>query len=139
MSGVLKLKSSNIEGESLNEVLAWPEHYFDELVLIDDPIVLNIGTAEVLGQFAVKNNVLVIELAQIDGGGEGVLPAISRIAKRVAEIKSIKTIDCIVHAVNCAEPNLKLRAHLIKTGFEVKNVPGKGNAYFKQINVTQQD
>ena len=130
------MKSFNIEGESLKEILAWPEHYFDELVLIDDPIVLNIGTAEVLGQFAIKDNVLVVELAQIDGGGEGVLPAISRIAKRVAKMKSIKTIDCVVHAINCAKPNLKLRAHLVKTGFEIKNVPGKGDAYFKKINVT---
>ena len=130
------MKSFNIEGESLKEILAWPEHYFDELVLIDDSIVLNIGTAEVLGQFAIKDNVLVVELAQIDGGGEGVLPAISRIAKRVAKMKSIKTIDCVVHAINCAEPNLKLRSHLVKTGFEIKNVPGKGDAYFKKINVT---
>ena len=130
------MKSFNIEGESLKEILAWPEHYFDELVLIDDPIVLNIGTAEVLGQFAIKDNVLVVELAQIDGGGEGVLPAISRIANRVAKMKSIKTIDCVVHAINCAKPNLKLRAHLVKTGFEIKNVPGKGDAYFKKINVT---
>ena len=130
------MKSFNIEGESIKEILAWPEHYFDELVLIDDPIVLNIGTAEVLGQFAIKDDVLVVELAQIDGGGEGVLPAISRIAKRVAKMKSIKTIDCVVHAINCAKPNLKLRAHLVKTGFEIKNVPGKGDAYFKKINVT---
>lgn len=128
----------NIEGESLNDILAWPEHYFDELVLIDDPIVLNIGTAEVLGQFAVKNNELLVELAQIDGGGEGVIPAIYLIAKRVAEIKSIKVINCVVHAINCAEPNLKLRAHLIKTGFEIKNVKGKGDAYFKQIKTTIQ-
>ena len=106
------------------------------MVLIDYPIVLNIGTAEVLGQFAIKDNVLVVELAQIDGGGEGVLPAISRIAKRVAKMKSIKTIDCVVHAINCAKPNLKLRAHLVKTGFEIKNVSGKGDAYFKKINVT---
>ncbi len=129
------MKSLNIEGESLQEILAWPEHYFDELVLIDEPVVLNIGTAEVLGQFAVKDNVLVVELAQIDGGGEGVLPAISRIAKRVAKIKSIKTIDCVVHAINCAEPNLKLRTYLVKTGFEIKNVQGKGDAYFKKIKI----
>ncbi len=129
------MKSLNIEGESLQEILAWPEHYFDELVLIDEPVVLNIGTAEVLGQFAVKDNVLVVELAQIDGGGEGVLPAISRIAKRVAKIKSIKTIDCVVHAINCAEPNLKLRTYLVKTGFEIKNVRGKGEAYFKKIKI----
>jgi len=129
------IKSLSIEGESLKDILAWPEHYFDALVLIDDPIVLKIGTAEVLGQFAVTGDQLTVELAQIDGGGEGVLPAISRIAKRVAKIKSVKSINCIVHAINCAEPNLKLRAHLEKTGFEIENVPSKGTAYVKKINI----
>ena len=122
-----------IEGESLKAILKWPEHYFDDLVLIDSPIVLHIGSAEVLGQFCVKNNELLVELAQIDGGGEGVLPVISRVAKRIAKLKSISTIHCIVHAVNCAQPNLKLRAHLLKTGFEVKEVPEKGIAFFKTI------
>jgi hypothetical protein len=122
-----------IEGESLREILSWPVEYFDELVLIDDPIVLSIGSAEVLGQFAVIDNELLVELAQIDGGGEGILPAIARIAKYVASLKSITVINCVVHAINCAQPNLKLRAHLEKTGFVIKNVPGKGEAYYKQI------
>jgi len=130
------MKPLNIEGESLKEILAWPEHYFDELVIIDDPIVINIGSAEVLGQFAVKDGELIVELAQIDGGGEGVLPAIARIAKRVAKIKSLNSIICIVHAINCAEPNLKLRAHLEKTGFEIESVPDKGIAYVKKIKVS---
>ena len=125
----------NIEGESLKEILQWPENYFDDLVLINDPIVLNIGSAEVLGQFAVNDNELIVELAQIDGGGEGVLPVISRVAKHLAKLKSLKTIYCIVHAINCAKPNLKLREHLVKTGFEIKNVPGKGEAYVKRVNV----
>ncbi len=124
-----------IEGESLREILSWPVEYFDELVLIDDPIVLSIGSAEVLGQFAVIDNELLVELAQIDGGGEGILPAIARIAKYVASLKSITVINCIVHAVNCTQPNLKLRAHLEKTGFAIKNVPGKGEAYYKRVNV----
>jgi len=126
----------NIEGESLKEILKWPENYFDDLVLIDSPIVMNIGSAEVLGQFVVKNDELYVELAQIDGGGEGVLPVISRVSKRIAELKSIETINCIVHAVNCAQPNLKLREHLLKTGFEVKEVPEKGMAYFKRITLS---
>lgn len=127
----------NIEGISVKEILEWPIEYFDELVLIDDPIVLKIGSAEVLGQFAVSNeNRLVAELAQIDGGGEGVLPTITKVSKHIARIKKLSEIECIVHAVNCAEPNLKLRAHLVKTGFEVKNVQGKGDAYYKIVAVT---
>ena len=127
----------NIEGVSVNEILDWPIEYFDELVLIDEPIVLSIGSAEVLGQFAVsKEHRLVVELAQIDGGGEGVLPTISRVSKHIARMKKLSEIECIVHAVNCAEPNLKLRAHLVKTGFEVKNIPGKGDAYYKILEIS---
>ena len=127
----------NIEGVSVNEILEWSVEYFDELVLIDEPIVLNIGSAEVLGQFAVSDeNRLVVELAQIDGGGEGVLPTITKISKHIARIKKLPEIECIVHAINCAEPNLKLRAHLVKSGFEIKNVPGKGDAYYKILAVT---
>lgn len=126
----------SVEGESLSEILAWPEKYFDELVLIDSPIVFNIGSAEVLGQFANIKNEIVVELAQIDGGGEGVLPAIYKIAKYVAHLKSATKISCIVHAIDCAKPNLKLRSHLEKTGFEIKYIPGKGNAYYKQFEIT---
>ena len=125
-----------IEGETVKEILNWPESYFDKLVLINEPIIINIGSAEVLGQFAVYNEELIVELAQIDGGGEGVLPAISRIAKHLAKMKSLKSINCIVHAIHCAEPNLKLREHLVKTGFVIDNVPGKGDAYVKKIEIT---
>ncbi|WMS88813.1 hypothetical protein [Pleionea litopenaei] len=123
-----------VEGLSVAEILEWPIEYFDELVLIDDPIVLSIGTAQVLGQFSVSSeNRLVVELAQIDGGGEGVLPTITRLSKHIARIKAISEIECIVYAVNCAEPNLKLRAYLVKAGFELKNIPRKGEVYYKVL------
>ncbi|SFV71773.1 hypothetical protein MNB_SV-13-1380 [hydrothermal vent metagenome] len=124
-----------IEGESLEKILQWDEYTFYDLVLIDIPIVLNIGSAEVLGQFVVKNNILVIELAQIDGGGEGVLPTIHRVAKYIAELKNIFEINYIVHAINCAEPNMKLRSHLEKRGFLIKDIPNKGEAYFKSEKI----
>ncbi len=126
----------NVEGASIQEIMEWPESYFDDLVLIDKPIVVNIGTAEVLGQFAIKEKRLIIELAQIDGGGEGVLPAISKLSNHIAKLKNLSSIECIVHAINCVKPNLKLRAHLEKTGFEIKLVEGKGEAYFKRLEIT---
>jgi len=124
-----------IEGESVKEILQWPESDFDDLVLTDEPIVFVIGSAEVLGQFAVKDQVLIVELAQIDGGGEGVLPAVSIVAKHIAKLKGLSTISCIVHAIDCARPNLKLRAHLEKTGFVIEDMGEKGRAYHKQITV----
>jgi hypothetical protein len=104
--------------------------------LTGKPIVLKVGSAEVLGQFAVNDSEVVVELAQIDGGGEGVLPAISRIAKHIAKLKSLPQVSCIVHAINCAKPNLKLRAHLEKTGFVITEIPGKGSAYYKEFKIT---
>ena len=130
------MSSIEVEGATVDEILNWPEEYFDELVLIDKPIVFNIGSAQVLGQFALTDNELVVELAQIEGGGEGVLPAISKISKHIAKIKRLNSISCVVHAINCANPNLKLRAHLEKAGFLIKNVSGKGDAYHKQIKIT---
>ena len=88
-----------------------------------------------LGQFAIDDTKLMVELAQINGGGEGILLSVSRLEKHVARLKRLESIGCIVHAINCAEPNLKLRAHLEKTGFTIQNIPEKGEAYFKNISV----
>lgn len=124
-----------IEGLKVTELLKLPSEYFDELVLIDKPIIIHIGSAEVLGQFTISDDNLIVELAHIEGGGEGVLPTIARVSKHIAKQKNLQKIQCIVHAINCANPNLKLRAHLEKTGFGIKEVPTKGKAYFKEISV----
>lgn len=129
------MKKIIIEGETVDEIMGWSEADFDTLVLTDEPIVFSIGTAEVLGQFAAVKNQLIVELAQIDGGGEGVLPAIGKLSKHIARLKGLDSISCIVHAIDCAKPNMKLRAHLEKTGFNVQEIPGKGIAYHKRIQV----
>jgi len=38
-------------------------------------------------------------------------------------------IEWIVHAVDCAKPNERLRRILEKRGFVIQHVPGKGRAY----------
>ena len=126
-----------IEGELVDEILKWSESEFDQLVLINKPIVINIGSGEVLGQFTVMDeNTLVIELAQIDGGGEGIIPVINKIAKHISKLKKLDSMEYIVHAINFAKPNLKLRALLEKTGFSIKEVYGKGEVYYKEIDLT---
>jgi hypothetical protein len=129
---VTKIK---IEGLKVSEILELPKEYFSKLVLIDKPIIINIGSAEVLGQFAVKENSLIVELAQIDGGGEGILPTIAKIVKHIANLYDLDRIEYVVHAINCAQPNLKLRAHLEKTGFTIRDVSGKGRVYFKEVGI----
>jgi len=76
-----------------------------------------------------------VELAQIEGGEEGVFSAISKISKYIARLKNIDETYCIVHAINCAKPNLKLRNHLEKIGFTIQNISNKGEAYFKIIDI----
>jgi hypothetical protein len=46
-------------------------------VLSGRPIVFRAGSAEILGEFKIKGESLMVELAQIDGGGEGVLPTLT--------------------------------------------------------------
>ncbi|MCB1050489.1 MAG: hypothetical protein KDC71_07800, partial [Acidobacteria bacterium] len=87
--------------------------------------------------FWVKHSrTLVVELAHIDGGGEGVLLAIQRIAKDICAKKNLEEMECLVYAVSCARPNMKLRAHLVKRGFEIKNVPHKGEVFYKVFDVS---
>jgi hypothetical protein len=82
-----------------------------------------------LGQFKIRSEALVVELAQIEGGGEGVLLTLWTLAERIAAKRGLHQVEWIVHAVSCAKPNPKLRQTLERKGFVVKNVPGAGEAY----------
>jgi hypothetical protein len=91
--------------------------------------VFQVGTADILGRFWVADGSLVLELGHIDGGGEGVLPTISGLAKRYAQRRGLVALDWRVHALNCARPNLKLRRVLERRGFVVADVAGTGPCY----------
>lgn len=101
----------------------------DALLLHGEPLVMRIGSAEVLGRFAVADQKLVIELAHIDGGGEGVLLSLWLLAEQYARRRSLPQMEWIVHAVNCANPNPKLRRVLERRGFRVEELPGIGEAF----------
>jgi hypothetical protein len=91
--------------------------------------VFRAGTAVVLGSFKISLNHLVIELAQIEGGGEGVLIALGSLVRRYARLHKLTGVEWIVHAVSCADPNLKLRRMLERRGFNVEQIAGVGVAY----------
>lgn len=59
----------DIEGYTANEILNLPGEQLDAFVLSGRPIVFRAGTAEILGEFKIKGESLIVELAQIDGGG----------------------------------------------------------------------
>ena len=119
-----------IEGYLPEQILNLSDEEFEGIIFVEKPIVFHIGSAEVLGEFKLKDEKLIIELAQIEGGGEGILPTIASLSRKYAKNKKIKEIEWIVHALNCAKPNLKLRYVMERKGFTIKEIEGIGNAYY---------
>src|SRR5262245_13733671 len=94
-----------IEGYTPDELLAIPDEQIRAYVFTDEPITFRIGTAEILGSFRLDDRRLIAELAHIDGGGEGVLPTLVAVCDRYARQRGLQSIEWIVHAVHCANPN----------------------------------
>ncbi len=125
----MERKPITLDGLAPDELLAMPDEAIDALILCAEPVVFRAGTADVLGRFWVADGALILELGHIDGGGEGVLPVIARLAERFARRRGLRALDWRVHAVNCARPNLKLRRVLERRGFVVADVLGSGVCY----------
>jgi hypothetical protein len=117
------------EGYTAEEINALPDAQVEAFVFTDEPLIIRIGTAEILGAFRLCEERLVVELAQIEGGGEGVLLLLWRLVEQYARRRGLHQVDWVVHAVHCARPNLKLRRVLECRGFVVRDVEGYGPAY----------
>lgn len=126
----MKTKSISIEGYTTEEILALSDDQLEDFIFVGEPIVFKVGTAEILGEFKIKNRNLIVELAQIEGGGEGVLPLLFILTKKFAQKQKLEKVEWIVHALNCAKPNPKLRPLMEKKGFTVKEIEGIGRAYY---------
>ncbi len=117
------------EGLSEQQILNLPQEELDKLIFLGEPLVFRAGSAVLLGSFKIAGDRLVIELAQIEGGGEGVLVSLASLAKRYARLRKLSGVEWIVHAVTCAKPNLKLRRVLEYRGFRIEQIEGIGEAY----------
>ena len=124
------------EGYTENEILALPREQVEAMILTGRPVVFRAGSATILGEFRVDGSRLQIELAQIEGGGEGVLLGLGALARRFALLNNLSAVEWIVHAVQCAKPNLKLRRVLERRGFVVSKLPTVGEAYYKREEIT---
>ena len=124
------MRQIDIEGYSADEISNLPDEQVDEFVLCGRPIVFRAGSAEILGEFKIKDKSLIVELAQIDGGGEGILPTLTSLAQRYAKKRGLNKVEWIVHALNCAEPNLKLRRVMERRGFQIVEIEGTGKAFY---------
>jgi len=117
------------EGFTSEQILSLPKQTIEQLVLLNEPIVFRAGSAVLLGCFKAESERLVMELAEIEGGGEGVLPSVASLAKRYARLNGLAAVEWIVHAVSCARPNLRLRRVLELRGFAVKKMADGTEAY----------
>ena len=124
-----------IEGyrpEDLPDALG--EELQDE-ILAGRPIVARVGSAEVLMSLHLEAATLRVELAHVDGGGEGALPALFSIIVRFARAREADAIEWFVFATNCARPNPRLRPILERRGFAVRDMEGRGACYFRRDDV----
>ena len=129
MSANERRREVRFEGLTADEILGLPPDQLRTLVLTGEPLVFRIGSATILREFKTHGNRLVIELAQIEEGGEGVLVALGALARRYATLNGLAAVEWIVHAVTCAKPNLKLRRVLQRRGFAIQQLDGIGEAY----------
>lgn len=124
-----------LEGYTVDEVLDLPTDELQAMVLRDEPLVFKAGSANMLGKFKVQGDTLLMELAHIDGGGEGALPSMAALASRFAKREGLAFVEWRVHAVHCATPNLKLRRVLERKGFTVREISGVGECYWLRVPV----
>ncbi|MEI7833673.1 MAG: hypothetical protein WCJ56_10805 [bacterium] len=125
-----------LAGVTPDEMLAFSDEELNGLIFCGKPVVFTAGTAEILGEFRRTHDCLTVDLAHIDGGGEGVLPSLWLLADQLAQRFGCAQVEWIVHAVFCARPNLRLRRVLERKGFTVQEVSGIGQVYYlrKQIS-----
>jgi hypothetical protein len=126
-----------IEGHTLDEIVNMGDDEADTFVFKAGPVVFSLGSATLLGEIKRTTTTLVLEIAQIEGGGEGVLLSLWVLAHRYARARRLDQIEWIVHAVDCVRPNARLQQVLARKGFVVEEVPGYGLAYHLLSDVSR--
>jgi hypothetical protein len=132
------MASVRIEGYTVEELLALPHEQFQAFALRDEALVIQVGSAKVLGKFCLDGDTLILELGHIDGGGEGALVALASLAQRYATREKLSFVEWRVHAIHCARPNLRLRRVLERRGFVRKEIPTVGECYFLRVPACQE-
>ena len=107
----------DIEGVSLKTLRALPRDEQDALLAFGRPITFRIGTATVLAEFNPDGDALTVNLAHVDGGGEGVLVVIWKAVEAYAADRTYALLTWNVHALTCVRPNPRLRVFLARRGF----------------------
>ena len=101
-------------------------------VLSGRALVARVGSAQILMALRIADRTLTAEIAHVDGGGEGVLPALISLVIRFAKRRHLSAIEWQVLAATCANPNPRLQPILERCGFVVRDFPGIGKSYWRQ-------
>lgn len=122
-----------IEGYTRNELVSFDG--LETLVVTGEPIVFRVGSAEVLGQFSKKQDVLTAELSVVEDGGDGVLIALIGAIELWSRSNGIVAIEWIVYATNCAAPNPKLTRVLNGLGFTLRRLDNGADCFWRRVSV----
>lgn len=106
-----------IEGLSIDALKALAPNDLDELLAFGRPITFRMGTATILAEFNRVDDALCVNLAHIDGGGEGVLLSLWKLIADYAKERQYLSLVWNVHALTCANPNPRLQRFLQAQGF----------------------
>ncbi|MDH7976087.1 hypothetical protein QH494_28250 [Sphingomonas sp. AR_OL41] len=106
-----------IEGISIDALKALAPGDLDALLAFGRPITFRMGTATILAEFNRVDDDLSVNLAHIDGGGEGVLLSLWKLVGHHARERGYPGIRWNVHALTCADPNPRLQRFLRARGF----------------------
>jgi len=121
-----------IEGLEPDELISLEK--LEAYAVAGRPIVISIGAAKVLAEFSIREQVLHVEIAVVEQGGEGVLPVLINVIERAALLRNFVTIEWSVLARNCAAPNPKLMKVLEQIRFEVRQTEGGSEYYWQRLS-----
>jgi len=119
----------DVEGLSLEEWRALSIEQRNALIPLGRAITFRIGTATVLAEADECGGVLIVNLAQIDGGGEGVLLRLWKLIATWALERGCTAIRWNVFAATCVDPNPRLQQFLRSNGFDEIDDPSHGRIF----------
>lgn len=63
-----RIREIKFEGYSMEEILEMPVEEINKYIFIGEPLVFLIGSAQVLGEFRIRGEMIVVELAKLREG-----------------------------------------------------------------------
>lgn len=124
-----------IAGLPLSQLRGMAADDLDGLMAFGRPISFDLGSASILAEFNRSGEVLLVNLAHIDGGGEGVLVVLWTLIRRYAAERVYAAIRWNIHAATCANPNPRLQKFLRRREFIEIEDPLYGRIFTRTLSL----